>query len=62
VITAPENVANHALRLIEEGIAIKGEKIRMDTLCLHSDNSHAVDNARAVRHLLEAVEIEVGPL
>ncbi len=62
VITAPEKVADNALRLVEEGMTIDGEKIRMDTLCLHGDNSHAVDNARAVRQRLEAAGVEVCPL
>jgi 5-oxoprolinase (ATP-hydrolysing) subunit A len=62
VITSSEKVADNALRLVEEGITINGEKIRMDTLCLHGDNPYAVENAWAVRHRLEAAGIEVGPL
>jgi len=62
VITTPEKVADNALRLVEEGMTINGEKIRMDTLCLHGDNFHAVDNARAVRHRMEAAGIGVCPL
>ncbi len=62
VITEPEAVADNALRLVTEGIVINDENIRVDTLCLHGDNPHAVGNARAVRHRLESVGVEIAHL
>jgi len=61
VIVTPDKVANNALRLIEEGIVIDGDRIHIDTLCLHGDNPHAVENARVIRHVLEAAGVEIQP-
>lgn len=62
VITDPDAVAANALKLAREGIVIAGEKITMDTLCLHGDNPKAVANARAVRTALEDAGIMIKPL
>ncbi len=62
VITAPELVARNALRLVREGITVKRNHVRVDTLCLHGDNPEAVENAKAVRRILDAENVEIRPL
>ncbi len=62
VITDPLQVADNALRLIQEGIRMNGEMVRIDTLCLHGDNPEAVGNARAVRQALDVAGVLVQPL
>ena len=62
VITDPDAVAANALKLSREGIVVAGERISMDTLCLHGDNLKAVANARAVRKVLEEAGISIKPL
>lgn len=58
VMDSPQAVATNALRLVKDGVA--GHKI--DTLCIHGDNAHASDFARAVREALEANAVTVEPL
>lgn len=62
VIRDPDQVAGNALRLIEEGVIMSGEKVGIKTLCLHGDNPKAVENARAVRHALERAGVAILPL
>lgn len=62
VITDPDAVAANAMKLVREGIAVAGERIAMDTLCLHGDHLRAVANARAVRTTLEEAGIVIKPL
>ncbi|MFN3490905.1 MAG: 5-oxoprolinase subunit PxpA [Anaerolineales bacterium] len=51
VIESSDEIANHALRLIESG--------KMDTLCLHGDHPHAAENAKLLRDVLEKNGVEV---
>jgi 5-oxoprolinase (ATP-hydrolysing) subunit A len=66
VITDPAEVATRAVRLARDGfaVAIDGSAIplRAETLCLHGDNPHAVQNARAVRDALQAAGVAVRAL
>jgi UPF0271 protein len=62
VIDQPEIIASNALRLVKEGLTVDGQKVRIDTLCLHGDNPKALENARAVRQLLERAGIKISPL
>lgn len=62
LIGFPEQVASRALTLARDGIEISGKWVQIDTLCLHGDNSHAVENARLVRAALERGGIHVQPL
>ncbi len=52
VIESPEEVANNALKLITEGILFGSQRVHVDTLCLHGDNSGAVENAKLLRQIL----------
>lgn len=52
VLEAPETVAAQAVRLATEGIEKDGNRIAVETLCIHGDGPHAVEFARAVRAAL----------
>jgi UPF0271 protein len=66
VITDPASAAAKAVRIVCEGAvaSIDGATVRLaaDTLCLHGDNPHALDIARAVRAALEAAGVAVQAL
>jgi len=62
VLHEPDAVADNAIRLAREGLRIEGKIIRVDTLCLHGDNSEALRNAQAVRNLLDAEGVEIRSL
>jgi len=62
MIDLPERVAKHAVRLAEHGIDFSGQRIRVDTLCLHGDHLQAVQNAKLVREALEESEIKIAAL
>ena len=49
IIEMPEEVAMHALQLIENGILFKGKRVQVDTLCLHGDHPNVVENAKLIR-------------
>jgi Uncharacterized proteins, homologs of lactam utilization protein B len=53
IIASPEEVAKHALELIQNGVVFGEMGVRVDTLCLHGDHPHAAENARRVRDVLE---------
>jgi UPF0271 protein len=59
IIEAPENVALHAVELVQNGIDFAGQRFRVDTLCLHGDHSYAAQNAKLVREALEKNKIKV---
>lgn len=52
IIEMPEEVAAHALQLIDHGILFDGKRVQVETLCLHGDHPRVVENARLVRELL----------
>jgi 5-oxoprolinase (ATP-hydrolysing) subunit A len=62
LIDLPENVAIQAVRLAKEGIDFSGERVRVDTLCLHGDHVLAAQNAKLVRGALEKTEIKITAL
>jgi UPF0271 protein len=53
IIVSPEEVAAHAVKLIQEGILFEGKQVKIDTLCLHGDHPQATQNAKLVRAALE---------
>ncbi len=53
IIESPEEVANHALELIRDGVLFEGRRVRVDTLCLHGDHPRVVENARLMREVLQ---------
>ena len=62
VIKSPKEVAVHAVRLAQGGIIFNGQRIRIDTLCLHGDHPRAAQNAKLVREALEKSEIKIAAL
>ncbi len=62
IIESPEEVAAHAVTLAKEGIDFGGQRVRLDTLCLHGDNLQAAQNAKMVREALSKSGIEVRAL
>jgi len=54
VIEDPREVAQNAVRLVRQGT--------VDTLCLHGDNLHALENAKLVRKILFEENIDVQSL
>lgn len=52
IIESPEEVAAHALELIQNGILFGGKRVRVDTLCLHGDHPRVVENAKLIRAML----------
>jgi UPF0271 protein len=49
IIESPEEIAAHALELIQNGILFGGKRVRVDTLCLHGDHPRAAENAKLIR-------------
>ena len=53
IIVSPQDVAAHAVKLIQDGVLFEGKRVQIDTLCLHGDHPQAANNARLVREALE---------
>jgi UPF0271 protein len=53
IIESPDEVAKHAMQLIQHGILFGEKRVKVDTLCLHGDHPRAAENARRVREVLE---------
>lgn len=49
IIESPEEIAAHALELIQNGILFGGKRVRVDTLCLHGDHPRVAENAKLIR-------------
>ncbi|HLO13190.1 MAG TPA: 5-oxoprolinase subunit PxpA [Anaerolineales bacterium] len=62
IIESPEEVAAHALRLVQDGISFSRRLVPVNTLCLHGDHPQAAQNAKWVRDALEKVGIEIARL
>ncbi|MFN8091010.1 MAG: 5-oxoprolinase subunit PxpA [Vicinamibacteria bacterium] len=66
LLTDPSSAAAKAVRIVCEGriAAVDGTTVELaaDTLCLHGDNPHALEIARAVREALEAAGVTVQAL
>jgi len=52
IIEMPEEVAKHALELIQNGILFGEKRVKVDTLCLHGDHPRVVENAKLIRKIL----------
>jgi UPF0271 protein len=66
VIDDPRDAAAQAVRIARDRVVVAegGTEIALaaDTLCLHGDHPRAADNARLVRHALEAAGVRVAAL
>jgi UPF0271 protein len=52
IIASPEEVAAHALELIQNGILFGEKRVHVETLCLHGDHPRAAENAKLIREML----------
>jgi UPF0271 protein len=52
IIESPEEVAKHAIELIQNGILFGEKRVQVDTLCLHGDHPRAAENAKLIREIL----------
>ena len=52
IIELPEEVAAHAMKLIQDGILFGGKSVKVDTLCLHGDHPRVVENARLIQETI----------
>ena len=66
LLTDPASAAARALRMVRDGTVTSAEgaevELHADTLCLHGDNPHALEIARAVREALEGAGVSVRAL
>lgn len=52
IIESPEDVAKHAMDLIQNGILFGEKRVKVDTLCLHGDHPRAAENAKLIHEIL----------
>jgi UPF0271 protein len=62
ILASPKEVAAHAVALTQAGIDFAGQRVHVETLCLHGDNVHAAQNAKLVREALSQYGVEVKAL
>jgi len=62
LIESPEEAASHAVELVQNGIDFSGNRVNVETLCLHGDHPRAVENARMVNEALKNYGIEIAAL
>jgi len=52
IIESPEEVAAHAMDLIQNGILFDDKRVKVDTLCLHGDHPRVVENAKLIQETI----------
>lgn len=62
IIDSPQEAAQHAVELVQNGIDFAGRHVGVDTICLHGDHPQAGQNAKQVREILERAGIEITAL
>ena len=62
IIELPEKVSAHAVELAKNGIDFGGQRVMIDTVCIHGDHPQAAQNAKQVREALRAAGIEIVAL
>lgn len=62
LIESPDEIAQHAIELVQNGIDFSGRRVSVDTLCLHGDHPRAADNARVVHETLKKSGVEIAAL
>jgi len=62
IIESPEEIAEHAIELVKNGIDFNGNRVNVETLCLHGDHPRAADNARVVHEVLKKYGVEIAAL
>jgi UPF0271 protein len=62
LIHDPQQAALQALRLATEGISFDGQRVAVDTICIHGDSPQAVAIAGAVRQALQSAGYQLHSL
>ncbi len=62
IIGLPDEIAIHAIELVQYGIDFSGKRVNVETLCLHGDHPRAADNARVVHEALKKYGVKVAAL
>ena len=62
LVNTPEAVAAQAVALARDGVEVAGQRLRIDTLCIHGDHPNAGQNAKLVREALVRAGIPIAPL
>jgi 5-oxoprolinase (ATP-hydrolysing) subunit A len=62
MIESSKDVALHGVELVQKGIDFAGQRVQVDTLCLHGDHAQAARNAKLLREALEKSGIEIARL
>jgi len=62
LIESPDEIAQHAIELIKNGIDFSGKFVKVGTLCLHGDHPRAGENARVVHEALKKYEVEIAAM
>jgi UPF0271 protein len=62
IIESPDEIARHAIELVQNGIDFSGSCVNVDTLCLHGDHPRAGKNARVVHDALKKYGVEIAVL
>ena len=52
IIESSNDVAKHAVELIQNGIQFGEKRVHVDTLCLHGDHPRAAENAKLIHETL----------
>lgn len=60
LLETPDEIAEHALELVQHGIDFNGRRARVETLCLHGDHPRAAENARTVHETLKRAGIGIA--
>ena len=60
ILRSPEEVAAHAMELAQKGVDFGGQRVSVETLCIHGDHPQAAQNAKQVREALAGAGIEIA--
>ena len=60
ILRSPEEVAAHAMELAQKGVDFGGQRVSVETLCIHGDHPQAAQNAKQVREALAEAGIEIA--
>ncbi len=59
LLSSPQEIAAQAVDFARNGIEIGGQRLHIDTLCIHGDSPHPMANAKMVREALDKAGVEV---
>ena len=62
LVTSPPEVAAQAVGFARNGIEVAGQRLPIDTLCIHGDSPHPADSAKMIREALDKAGVAVRGL